>query len=247
MEGEEAQERNSRRTPEEELAQLQAELARLQQRVARRGGEATGLEWSGTVVGVQPRIRLMRSFDERQHSYLGFVLRLQGSAGGEEREFTVGIGQAAQRKQEFRAGDRVSGRSHPVAQGAVEAVDSYRASQLKVLERAPAEGAAGPPWRGVPPDLPTYRARGHRRLAARTYSSKCLSCIWGCEMAVELIVDHWNPGQRRTRTETFCYGPKSCALYQAGPPRKVPGRKGMSWTEPDWVDDEATAHRGPDD
>jgi len=40
------------------------------------------------------------------------------------------------------------------------------------------------------------------------------------------------------RFETFCYGPKSCALYRAGPTRKVPGRKGMSWEEEDWVDEE---------
>ena len=30
----------------------------------------------GVVVGVQPRIRLTRSFDERQHSYLGYAVRL---------------------------------------------------------------------------------------------------------------------------------------------------------------------------
>ena len=26
----------------------------------------------------------------------------------------------------------------------------------------------------------------------------------------------------------------------------VPGRRGMTYTEEDWIDDEATAHRGPD-
>jgi hypothetical protein len=66
-------------------------------------------------------------------------------------------------------------------------------------------------------------------------------------MPVEIIVDQWNPSQVRYRIETFCYGPKSCALYQAGPTRKVPGRKSMVWEEEDWVDEEATAHRGPDD
>ena len=46
------------------------------------------------------------------------------------------------------------------------------------------------------------------------------------------------------RIETFCYGPRSCALYQAGPARKVPGRRrAMTYTEEDWVDDEATSHR----
>ena len=35
--------------------------------------------------------------------------------------------------------------------------------------------------------------------------------------------------------------------YRAGPTRKVPGRKGMTWEEEDRVDEEATAHRGPDE
>ena len=90
-----------------------------------------------------------------------------------------------------------------------------------------------PPWRGVPPPLSVYRERGHRRLAARTYEEKCTTCIWGCQMAVEMIIDHWNPSKRRYRTETFCYGPRSCSLYGSGPARKVPGRHGMSYTEED--------------
>jgi len=66
-------------------------------------------------------------------------------------------------------------------------------------------------------------------------------------MAVEMIVDQWNPSQKRYRYEAFCYGPKSCPVYKPGPTRKVPGRKGMSWEEEDWIDEEATAHRGPDE
>ena len=60
-------------------------------------------------------------------------------------------------------------------------------------------------------------------------------------MAVEMIIDHWNSNQRRYRTETFCYGPLSCSLHKAGPTRKVPGRRGMSYEEEDWVDAEETA------
>jgi len=71
--------------------------------------------------------------------------------------------------------------------------------------------------------------------------------VWGCHMAVEMIIDQWSPGKRRCRTETFCYGPRSCPLSRSGPARKVPGRGGMSYTEEDWVDDDATAHRGPDE
>lgn len=66
-------------------------------------------------------------------------------------------------------------------------------------------------------------------------------------MPVEMIIDQWNPSKKQYRFETFCYGPKSCAFYRPRPVRKVPGRKGMSYTEEDWVDEDATAHRGPDD
>ena len=82
---------------------------------------------------------------------------------------------------------------------------------------------------------------------ARTYDAKCGTCVWGCRMPVEMIIDHWNPSKKRYRFETFCYGPKSCSFFRAGPTRKVPGRKGMSYTEEDWVDEDATSHRGPDE
>jgi hypothetical protein len=32
-----------------------------------------------------------------------------------------------------------------------------------------------------------------------------------------------------------------------GPTRKVPGRKGMTWEEADWVNKDATAHRAADE
>ena len=40
-----------------------------------------GFTWQGTLVGIQPRIRLTRSFDERSHTYLGYALRLDGAIG----------------------------------------------------------------------------------------------------------------------------------------------------------------------
>jgi hypothetical protein len=203
--------------------------------------------WQGTLVSVQPRIRLTRSFDERSHSYLGYALRVQGTIGDEEREFLVGIGRGAEAKHQFRAGDVVSGKAVPVADERMEPVEFYKASGLKLVERAADIVPIPPPWLGVPPELPVYRARGHRRLDARTYQTKCMTCIWGCRMPVEMIIDQWNPSQRRYRFETFCYGPRSCPLYRAGPTRKVPGRRGMSWEEEDWVDEDATAHRGDDE
>jgi hypothetical protein len=147
----------------------------------------------------------------------------------------------------FQVGDTVSGEALPVADPRLETVEFYKVSSLKVTACSVQEGTQPPPWCGVSPPLPIYRERGHRRLAARTYQNKCTSCIWGCNMAVEMIIDQWNPRKRRYRTETFCYGPRSCPFYQAGPVRKVPGRRGMSYMEEDWIDDEATSHRGPDE
>jgi len=204
------------------------------------------LTWRGTVVSVQPRIRLLRSFDQRNHNYMGYALRVQGTIGEQDREFLVGIGKAAQAKHQFQAGDVVGGMAEPVADERMEPVEFYKTSRLKVIERTTRE-VEPPPWLGVPPDLTVYRERGHRRLDARTYQAKCLPCIWGCRMPVEMTIDQWNPSQKRYRFETFCYGPKSCSLYRAGPTRKVPGRKGMVWEEEDWVDEDATSHRGMDD
>lgn len=203
--------------------------------------------WSGRIVAVQPRIRLVRSFDERHHTYQGFVLRVDGTCGEASGEFLIAVGKAAQDKHRFSVGMEVCGLSNPVPDPRIETAGFYKTSGLKVLKVPTNEPSSGPPFLGVPPDLETYRSRGHRRLDVRTYESKCSTCIWGCRMPVEMIIDHWNPSKKRYRFETFCYGPKSCSLYRAGPPRKVPGRKGMSYTEENWVDEDATLNRGLDD
>jgi hypothetical protein len=213
----------------------------------RNKGGINKVAWSGRVVAIQQRIRLMRSFDERQHSYQGYVLRIDGTCGDESGKFQIAIGKAAHVKHQFRADMELSGLAVPVPDPRLETAGFYKTSGLKVLKDAESEPSAGPPFQGVPPDLETYRSRGHRRLDPRTYESKCSTCIWGCPMPVEMIIDHWNPSQKRYRFETFCYGPKSSSFYRTGPTRKVPGRKGMSYTEEDWVDEDATSHRGPDD
>jgi len=127
-----------------------------------------------------------------------------------------------------------------------EIADLYRVSKLKLIAHGE-PGTATSLWHGVPPPLAVYRERGHRRLATTAYESQCSSCIWGCAMAVEMIIDQWKPDRRRYRTETFCYGPLSCSKYRPGPTRKVPGRSGMTYEEQDWVDQDATSHRGPDE
>ncbi len=203
--------------------------------------------WSGVLTSVQPRIRLNRSFDQRSHTYQGYVLRVRGSVGGEEREFLVGTGKGAHTRHQVKVGDTLSGEALPVAHPQLETVELYKVSKLKLLGRSSDEQAQPPPWHGLPPDLAVYRERGHRRLAAQTYDDKCVSCIWGCKMAVEMIIDQWKPSQRRYRTETFCYGPRSCPVYKPGPTRKVPGRRGMTYEEEDWVDEDAISHRDPNE
>jgi len=209
---------------------------------------ASKTSWQGHVRSVQPRIRLLRSFDERSHSYLGYNLLITGEIGDEDREFWIAVGKGAQAKHQFRVGDEVSGKGVAVDDPRMEVAELYKISALKVISRSEGAGdVPGPPWHGLTPELPAYRERGHRRLDAKTYSAKCVSCMWGCRMPVEMIIDHWNPRQRRYRFETWCYGPKSCSFYRAGSTRKVPGRRGMSWTEEGWVDEDATSHRGPDE
>jgi hypothetical protein len=203
--------------------------------------------WSGRVVAVQPRIRLTRSFDERSHSYLGHVLGIDGTCGGKASEFMIAVGEATHEKHRFQTGMELRGCSVPVEDLRRETAALYKTIGLKMVKDAEGETPAGPPFLGVPPDLETYRSRGHRRLDARTYDAKCTTCIWGCRMPVEMIIDQWNSSRKQYRFETICYGPKSCPFYQPGSARIVPGRKGMSYTEEDWVDEDATAHRGPDD
>ena len=205
------------------------------------------LSWNGVLISIQPRIRLTRSFDQRSHTDLGYALRVRGLIGSDSRELLIGVGEGAHAKHDFQAGAAISGEAAPVADTRLETVEFYKVSNLNVTAPETLEETQPPPWHGIPPPLPMYRKRGHRRLATRTYQDKCRTCIWGCHMAVEMIIDQWNPSKRRYRTETFCYGPLSCSIYRAGPARKVPGRHGMSYTEEDWVDEQPTSHGSPDE
>lgn len=205
------------------------------------------ISFKGIITSVQPRIRLIRSFDERSHNYLGYFLFMKGFIGDTERQFSVGISKAAQQKHQFYVGDEVSGECLPVADERLEPVEFYRVSKFKKVGHAPINTLEPPPWETIPPSLEVYKERGHRRLATQTYAKKCTTCIWGCRMPVEIIIDHWNPGKRKYRFETFCYGPLSCKFYKAGPVRQVPGRNGMVYEEEDWVDEEATGHREMDE
>jgi hypothetical protein len=125
------------------------------------------------------------------------------------------VGVPAQATYRLQVGEAVFGVCLPVADPHTEPVEYYRVSRLRVIERARGHPPELPPWLGVPPPLPKYRERGHRRLDARAYAAKCTASIWGCRMPVEIILDQWKPDRRRYRFETLCYEPKSCPLYRA--------------------------------
>jgi hypothetical protein len=131
------------------------------------------IAFKGIIISVQPRIRLMRSFDERSHNYLGYALFIRGliyyptesdhqKVDGVEREFSVGIGKAAQQKHQFSAGDEITGECVPVADDRLEPVEFYKASKLKKPGYID-NNTTPPPWETtIPPDLEVYRERGHR-------------------------------------------------------------------------------------
>ena len=148
--------------------------------------------FEGEIVSIQPRIRLLRSFDQSSHSYLGYALVVADAERGQN--LSIGIGVGAQEKHQLRTGMKVSGCCAPVQSPEMESVDYYRVSKLKKLSEESSD-TPSPPWQIVPPPLPIYRERGPRRLSVRTYASKCSSCIWGCNMAVEIIIDQWNQRQ----------------------------------------------------
>ena len=100
------------------------------------------IPWQGTLLAIQPRIRLTRSFDERTHTYLGYALRLDGSIGEQRGEFLVGIGAGTQAKHRFRAGDVPKGESQPVADPRSEPVDYYKTVRLELRARGPKQPSA---------------------------------------------------------------------------------------------------------
>lgn len=204
--------------------------------------------FKGTIISIQPRIRLTRSFDEASHTYLGYAIRLEGELdNSDEVFFSIGIGKAAHAKHQFKVNDVIAGECLPVPDPELEPTQYYKVSKIDFIESGKTTSTSMP-WELVPPQLEVYRERGCRRLAARTYDRKCSSCMWACRMPVEIITDNWNPrGRRIYRYETFCYGPLNCKWYKAGPNRKVEGRAGMVYVEEDWIDQMAVEHRSEEE
>lgn len=192
------------------------------------------LKFSGTITAVKARIRLLRSFDQISHAYLGYTLVMDGVVDEKEwKGLRVAVGQKAHEKNRFRIGDRISGEAVPIERPNREWADLYKVSRLEIRSRGcPSEERPADIKGGIAEPLAVYREHGHRRLDPRTYESKCRQCPWGIMMATEITLDQWNPRRKKWRYETHCYGPRDCPNYRPGRARTVPGRKpGMVWSD----------------
>jgi hypothetical protein len=69
---------------------------------------------------------MMRSFDVRSHSYLGYVLRVERTIGDEPGKFIIAIGKAAKAKHRFQAGMEASGLAVPVPEPRLELAGFYK-------------------------------------------------------------------------------------------------------------------------
>ena len=177
---------------------------------------ATRQAFSGILLAVQPRVFLQRASRSTQVVYKGYLMRIVGQSVGSSRVMRVGISEADQQRHALQAGDRVEGEGKVVRDRSTEVAQLHRVEGLRVVARASGRAKKPPPWLGVPEPLPAYRECGFRELDQRTFEARCVSCVWACEMAVELTVDSGNRSRLDWRTETFCYGPASCGLYHAG-------------------------------
>lgn len=194
------------------------------------------VDFNGTITAVKARIRLLRSFDQIQHSYLGYVLVLDGTLDGMPVEpLRLAVGPKSHEKHQFRIGDQITGKAVAVPDPETEWANWYKVSELRVLSRGSSDQDVPPnPEGGVAPPLPEYRERGHRRLEKSTYEAHCQRCPFGLVMATQVIIDQWNPSRQKWRYETHCYGPRDCPRYRAGKPYRVQGRK----SDMVWVDDD---------
>ena len=91
----------------------------------------------GRLIAVQPRIRLLRSFDQRQHNYAGYALLMEGVPKSQEPPVWIGVGPAAHAKFGFCAGGSFSAEVEPVANPELEAVDYYKATKIRYTPAGP--------------------------------------------------------------------------------------------------------------
>ncbi|MBG0763343.1 MAG: hypothetical protein H0S78_00405 [Tissierellales bacterium] len=118
--------------------------------------------FTGTIISIQPRIRLIHSFDEASHKYPGYAITLKGEVDTQHMTFSIGIGKAAHSKHQFKVNDVISGECVPVPDPDLEPTQFYKVSKLKLITRGTIINNSEP-WELVAPELEVYRERGHRR------------------------------------------------------------------------------------
>jgi len=193
------------------------------------------IDFTGTIVSVKARLRLIRSFDQiPTHQYQGYTLILDGEVDSVSRNrFKIAIGPKAHEQHQFRIGDSIRGKAAPIPDSETEWAEYYKVSGLKLIERTVLDMPPSPTG-GIAPPLEQYREQGHLRLKRETCESECVQCPFGLTMPTQIILDHWNPSQVKWRFETHCYGPRGCPRYKSGPAYRVPGRKpGMVYVDDD--------------
>ena len=83
-------------------------------------------------------------------------------------------------------------------------------------------------------------------LDAKLYRKTCFTCMWANKSAVEIEYDFGRT--KRYRKETFCYGPKSCGLYDMGEPRPVQYvDDDVPYMDEGWLDEICVEGRGEDE
>lgn len=85
----------------------------------------------------------MRSFDELAHSYLGYVLRIEGTCSGEVRESLIAFSGGAHVKHRSQAGIELAAASVSVEDPCKKTDEFYKTSWLMVLKNAQDETHAG--------------------------------------------------------------------------------------------------------
>jgi hypothetical protein len=206
------------------------------------------IKWSGVITSIQPRTRVWRYLtDNRTHYHIGFNLFLDGCADGEDKQFVVAISEKQQQSGEFGIGNTVSGTAWLKQYPEKEFADYYRAGALKsIINGKPTITDNPPPWNGLTPDMATYEWRGARMLSKRLWKSKCFQCIWATMSNVEVIWD-FDKKISKYRFESFCYGPKSCKLYEMGKIRSVSYKNMGSSLDEGWLDDLCSENRDWDE
>lgn len=202
--------------------------------------------WHGRIESVQCRAWVWRyKMDNRNHYNIGYNLFLKGEADGREGRFSLAVSGTQYGKQKFRIGDEFKGTAWPCIEAKHDIADYYRAGGFKALARA--EGAStsgGPPFTSLLPPNAVFERRGVRMLDSKLWHRQCFACMWANKSAVEI---EYRFGRiKRYRKETFCYGPRSCPLYEMGPPREVQYFECRPSLDEGWMDDMCIGRRGED-